>query len=354
MSPKRSPVLRLVTMAVPGSSRRVSFMAGEEDAARRDASHWFVRLREEDDDEVVKGEFDRWLHADPANGEAWRSMCETMETVGRAPAEWRSYTVPGQSRRGGGRGAQARRGAQPRRRRAGIAVAAVAAACAFILAIPAISLRMQADHMTGAGRTEQVPLADGSTVQVGPDSAIAVDYSDGGRTVRLLSGQAMFDVTHDEARPFRVQAGKVTTTVLGTSFDVRMLGDATSVTVARGHVRVEDAGVSPVTARDLLAGDMVRIDTGHAVETGKVAPQLVGGWRRGEALAENRTIGSVVEEIRPWFRGRIFITDARLAARRVTGIYDVKNPEKALGMIIQPYGGRITHVTPWILVVSGS
>lgn len=354
MRPKRSPVLRLVPMAVPGSSRRVLFMAGDEDEARRDASHWYVRLREEESDEAVRAGFARWLDADPAHGEAWRSMCETMETVGRAPVEWRSYSLPGQSRRGSGHSRQGRRWSQPRKRRAGVAAAAVAAACAFALAVPTISLRLQSDHMTGAGDIEQVRLADGSTVQVGPNSAIAVDYSESGRTVRLLSGQAMFDVTHDAARPFRVQAGEVTTTVLGTSFDVRMLGDATSISVARGHVRVEDAGATPTAKRDLLAGDTVRIDASHAIETGRVAPQLVGGWRSGEGLAENRTIANMVEEIRPWFRGRIFITDAKLAARRVTGIYDVRHPEQALAMIIQPHGGRITHITPWIMVVSGS
>jgi transmembrane sensor len=353
MSPKRPPFLRLVAMTAPGSSHRLSFMAADEGAARREASHWYVRLREEEDDEAVKAEFVRWLHVDPAHAEAWRSMCETMETVGRAPPEWRAYAMPGPPRPGKGV-RPVRRGAQPRKRRVQVAVGALAAACAFALALPTISLRLQADHITSAGQIEQVRLADGSTVQIGPDSAIAVAYSDSGRTVRLLSGQALFDVTHDPARPFRVEAGKVTTTVLGTSFDVGMLGNATSVAVARGHVRVEDAGATPAMKRDLLAGDMIRIDTGHAVEMGKVTPQLVGGWQRGEALAENRTIASVVDEIRPWFTGRIYVTDAKLAGRRVTGIYNIKNPEQALAMIVQPYGGRITHITPWIIVISGT
>lgn len=321
--------------------------------ARRDASHWYVRLREEEHDEALKAEFSDWLCADALHGEAWTDMCETMEVAGRAPAGWRSYSLPGNGQRRGRRSAR-RRSPEQRRRGIQIAAGAVAAACAIVLALPIVSLHLRADHITGAGHVEQVRLADGSMVQVGPDSAIAVDYSDRGRVVCLLSGQALFDVTHDPSRPFRVEAGQVTTTVLGTKFDVRMLGDTTSVAVARGHVRVEDPGHVPATTHDLLPGDWVRIDGAHHDETGKLAPQLVGGWGQGEALAENRTIGSVVDEIRPWFGGRIVLNDARLAGRRVTGIYNVKDPEKALEMIVRPYGGHITRITPWLLIVSGN
>lgn len=229
-----------------------------------------------------------------------------------------------------------------------------AAACLLLFLLPATGKYLQADFVTAAGRVEQISLADGSIVQVGPDSAIAVDYDDTGRTVSLLSGQAMFEVRHDSARPFRVKAGEVTTTVLGTRFDVRMLGDTTSIAVAQGHVRVEDTKNGQPTARDLLPGDWIQFQTGQPPQTGKLAPELVGGWRKGEALAENRTIGSVIAEIQPWFAGRIFVRDAEFAKRRVTGIYDVRDPERALEMIVRPYGGRITHITPWIIIVSGT
>lgn len=354
MSRKRPSHLQIVPAIGLHPTHGRVFMALDEDGARREASHWYVRLREEDDDDAVKGELAEWLRASPLHGDAWISMCETMETVDRAPDEWRSYSLSGQSRHNS-RGFRAGGGAsQKRKRHARVGVGAIAAACAFAFALPTISLRLQADHVTSTGHVEQVRLADGSTVQIAPDSAIAVDYRDGRRTVHLLSGQAMFDVTHDPSRPFRVEAGNVTTTVLGTSFDVRRLGDMTSVAVARGHVRVENKALKPIVSRDLLPGDWVRIDPGHAAETGKVTPQLIGGWRNGEALAENRTIGSVIDEIRPWFRGRIFLRDAHLANRRVTGIYNVKEPAKALEMIIRPYGGRITHVTPWVLIVSAT
>lgn len=326
-------------------------MTSDAEAVRRQASHWFVRLREEEDP-AVKAEFTRWLRADPAHAEAWRSMRETMEIIARAPAGWQSCTVPGQPRHDA-RIHRIGRLPSPHKRPVALAFAAMAATLAFVMIMPTVRLHLEADHATGAGQVEQVRLADGSTIRVGPDSAIAVDYDDGARTVRLLSGQAMFDVARDETRPFRVEAGNLVTTVLGTSFDVKMRSSATSIVVAHGHVRVEDKGATPTIRQELLAGDVIHIDAAHGVDTGKITPQLVGGWSRGEVLAENQSIDTLIDEIRPWFSGRIFVTDTALASRRVTGIYDVRNPEGALSMIVRPYGGRVTQITPWILIVSG-
>lgn len=347
MKREQSHYLRLVTMLPAG---RLS-MAADAQEARRDASHWYIRLREEDGDPAVKAELDEWLRSDPLHREAWSSMYGTMQTANRAPADWK---IPGNAahRRKSGRDVRGVSVGQ-RRPTKRIVAGAVAAACAFVLALPTISLNVQADHLTPAGQVERIALADGSVVELGPDSAIAVKYDQQGRTVRLLSGQAMFDVTHDPSKPFRVKAGDVTTTVLGTRFDVRMIGETTSVSVNRGHVRVEDTGATPVGEHDLLVGDWVRIAGDHASKTGKIAPQLIGGWRQGEVLAENRTIESVIDEIRPWYRGRIIVADSKLAARPVTGIYNVRDPEQALSMIITPYGGRITRITPWLMIVMG-
>lgn len=327
-------------------------MAADGQEARRDASHWYIRLREEDDDPAVRAEFDIWLHADPLHRDAWSSMYDTMQTANRAPADWKTPVNTSQRRRS----SRSTTGATASKRRPTkrIVAGAVAAACAFVLALPSITLHLQADHLTPAGQTERLTLADGSIVELGPDSAIAVSYDQKGRTVRLLSGQAMFDVAHDPSKPFRVRAGDVTTTVLGTRFDVRMIGGMTSVSVNRGHVRVQDAGATPVSEHDLLAGDWVRISGDHNDTAGKIAPQLVGGWRQGEVLAENQTIGSVIDEIRPWYRGQIIVADGKLAKRPVTGIYNVRDPEQALSMIITPYGGRITRITPWLMIVRGT
>jgi transmembrane sensor len=70
-------------------------------------------------------------------------------------------------------------------------------------------------------------------------------------TLRLLAGSAHFDVAHRKDRPFRVRAGDVTVTVLGTAFTVELTGEAVRVHVDRGRVDVAWTG----THRELAAGE---------------------------------------------------------------------------------------------------
>jgi len=318
--------------------------------ARTEAAEWLVLLEDAPQDQEVWDRFELWLDADPANVQAWARMSDTGEAIVQALAEARAAApraAPRLRRSAGGRG---RNGTWARR--AIQACAAAAAACAAVLAGPSILLHLRADHITPAGRMSAVTLADGSKVLLGPDSALSVSYSAQRREVRLLDGQAMFDVRRDPTRPFIVGAGDVTATVLGTSFDVRMIGGETTVEVVRGRVRVADGGALPATSRELTAGQRVRIDAAHKATAGHVQPNLLGAWRRSEIYAQDRPIAELIDEVRPWYGGHIVLLDQGLAGKRVSGIFDVRDPADALRTIVHPYGGRVTRITPWLLVVS--
>ncbi|MBL7696819.1 MAG: FecR domain-containing protein [Chitinophagaceae bacterium] len=86
-----------------------------------------------------------------------------------------------------------------------------------------------------------VKLPDGSSVLLNDNSTL--DYSTFTETNRqvVLSGEAYFDIKRDKAHPFAIRTGKLKTTVLGTSFNIRAYpqeNDVT-VTVTRGKVEVE-------------------------------------------------------------------------------------------------------------------
>jgi len=320
----------------------------------RAAAEWLVLLREEPDDEPLKARFAEWLRADPRHAEAWAEMAETVRVIRSAPPERRSYELPA-SASATSRPRRARwslRSVPRPRRSLRAAAVGVAAACAFLLALPTLTLRMEADHISGAGQVQTVRLDDGSTVTLGPDSAIVVDYGSNGRDIRLLSGQAMFEVARNPARPFRVVARNVMATVLGTGFDVRMLGDTTSVAVAHGRVRVEERDVVPTAARELTAGEWVRIAPGASMLAGAEAPQQVGEWRTGNIPVRNRRIAEAIEEMRPWYSGKIVLADRAIGEKLITGTYDFRDPVRSLGLIVTPYGGRVVRITPWLLIVT--
>lgn len=327
-----------------------SAMTGAERTPERAAAEWFIALREDPDDAELRADFAAWRDADPRHAEAWAEMGETARIIGTAPPERRTYDLPratsGQARP---RRHDRRKHASRPRRRWKHAVAAAAVACLVFVTAPMLTLRLTADHISGVGEVETIRLADGSTVELGPDSAIAVDYSPEARGIRLISGQAMFEVRPDPARPFRVAARDVTTTVLGTGFDVRMIGQTTSVAVRHGRVRVEDGA----GARELGAGDWVRVAPDMAMASGVGAPQLVGGWRNGRVAVRNRPIAEAIDEIRPWYRGRIILADSALGVKPVTGTYDFHDTARSLNLIVAPYGGRVVRITPWLMIVTG-
>src|SRR5690606_2859673 len=85
-------------------------------------------------------------------------------------------------------------------------------------------------------------LPDGSTVIVGVGSKLNYPSSfDSLRTREVyLEGQAYFDIRHNPQKPFIIHTGKVATTVLGTSFNIKAWPEDQdiTVTVTRGKVRV--------------------------------------------------------------------------------------------------------------------
>ena len=72
--------------------------------------------------------------------------------------------------------------------------------------------------------------------------------------LRLVAGRAHFEVRHDPARSFVVEAGAYRVEVIGTSFDVERDAQTVAVSVTRGKVRV----YGPNGAEDVAAGTSKR------------------------------------------------------------------------------------------------
>lgn len=314
-----------------------------------EASDWLVRLREAPDDAALHRAFSMWRDAHPDHGRIWGEMQALFDLIGQVEPAHPACLAPVPPR-----DHPAMAMGRARRFRPGWRASAMAAvaACLALLIGPDLILRLQADHLTPAGQLADVQLADGSHVRLGPDSAIAVDYRRERRDIRLLKGQAWFDVAPDRTRPFNVRADDVTATALGTAFDVRMIGTESSVAVAHGRVRVEDDGAATRQAHLLNPGDWVGIAADHQFSTGHQAADLAGIWQSGSVIIRGKTVAQAIDELRPWYAGRIVLTDAAIGRKRVTGIFRLSDPQEALRALIQPHGGQIVQITPWLMIVT--
>src|SRR5262249_31093929 len=76
-------------------------------------------------------------------------------------------------------------------------------------------------YRTSIGEMRVVPLSDGSVISLNTDSEVVIAYSDARRSIQLIRGEALFDVSKDPLRPFVVRAGEMEVRAVGTSFTVR-------------------------------------------------------------------------------------------------------------------------------------
>jgi ferric-dicitrate binding protein FerR (iron transport regulator) len=116
---------------------------------------------------------------------------------------------------------------------------------------PNLALLNGADTIivTGRGETRQVILPDGSTIQLNAGTVFSYPKHFPGRTrpVYLSKGEAFFQVNSDPARPFTVTTGKLQTTVLGTSFDIRSYEQEkeTRIALLTGKINITEKDGNP-------------------------------------------------------------------------------------------------------------
>ena len=312
-------------------------MSPGRDPLADEAAAWLLRLREQPGDAARRKEFDAWIARSDRHAEAWRAarlMWRTAGTLG--PAQ----PVPANGNKAF--------------RRWGAAAAALAA-CLAIVVLPTLQLYWRADYLTATGTTRMLDLADGSRVHLDSASALAVDFSDSRRGTSLLSGQAFFEVATNRDRPFVVRAGEVEVMVTGTAFDVRLEPAEIVVEVQSGSVRVDYPDQRGTAEALLSPGQRLTVarNASGAKMTGVAASQ-VASWRRGRLLIEGATVEQLVEEIRRYRSGLIVLTDDALARRQVTGVFDLRDPVRALRTVVEPHAGRVREIMPWLVVVSGS
>ncbi|TNL09690.1 iron dicitrate transport regulator FecR [Kosakonia cowanii] len=229
--------------------------------------------------------------------------------------------------------------------------AALASVGACMLVGPQLLLNMKADHLTSTAEIQNIPLADGTVISLGPDSAIATQITTTSRRVELLEGMAYFDVAADPARPFEAIVSGMTVTSLDTAFELNKDAALCSVAMQRGSADVSTAA-TPLGEK-LSSGQCLTFDPDRLeVERSQLLPSQIAAWREGMLVVEKEPVSAVVAKIGRWKRGRIVIADSGLAAQRISGVYNLASPLDAIEAVVQPRGGKVREISPWLTVIS--
>jgi len=304
---------------------------------RAQAVDWMLRLQEDPEDAALQERFQQWLNEDPARAVIYQRACRTMGDASHLLSSDLDFA----------RNAAHKPLARRRNVVAGLLLV-LGSSLAFFLADG--PMRLQADAMTGTGQPQSVTLADGSTVELNAESAIAIHLSPSERRITLLRGEAFFQVAADATRPFVVEAGRGTTTALGTAFDINLTQQGTKVVVTEHAVTVasEDGG----RAHRLQEGEQISYDPDGRLQAAETVDiDTATAWRQGRIVFDNSSLSSVVEQIDRYIPGRIVIAQSDLADRGISGSLDLSRPEEALDAFANAIGIRITRLGPYLTIL---
>lgn len=266
-----------------------------------DAVDWASRVADRDFEDWDG--FTHWLEADPDNSARYDAAVAALADVGNVVAALPSGGVVESS--------------AMRRRPQRWFVAAAAAATLGAIGLTAWQERAQPYAVeTAPGEQREVALADDSSMVLAGGSRVELDRADQ-RSAVLDRGEVLFRIRHDGAKPFRVRAGDLTITDVGTIFDVKRAGTLTRVAVSEGAVLVDPDGAA------------LRLDAGKAVEAegdrlaeSKIAIADVGAWREGRLAYDGVPLGEVAADLARQLGRQVRVAPA-LAGRRFQGTLDM-------------------------------
>ena len=274
---------------------------------------------------------DAWLAEHPDHVAAYDATVRAMERLDGHAADPRILAL-----RDAALSAKAERQSSPWRVAAAVAVGVVllGAGLAAVSRDRPVSLALaQLDQLinpnasvyrTAVGERSTITLPDGSVATLNTDTVLKVAFTDTARGVRLVRGQALFEVAHNKSRPFEVYAGDRTITALGTVFDVRIDGDGVKVALVEGRVRVRPraprpAGAAPAPQVVMAAGEVLEAQRAQPMVVRNLDVMRETSWRSGVVVFDETPLSEAVAELNRYSHERLLIDDPSIAGLHVTG-----------------------------------
>lgn len=124
----------------------------------------------------------------------------------------------------------------------------------------------------------------------------------------VLTGEAWFEVSHDEKHPFTVDAGDLDLTVLGTAFNVSAYPD-------EGYVEVVlESGKVLVNSEQYNEGMVMSPSEKLVYENGRVSrsttdPSKYSSWTDGKLVFRSDSMSEVARRIERWYNVKVEIMD---------------------------------------------
>lgn len=177
---------------------------------------------------------------------------------------------------------------------------------------------------TGVGEHKTVALPDGSEIVLNAKSTLQYpeEFETDSRQVKL-KGEALFSVAKDSERPFEVTANGITTTVLGTVFNVDAYsGDSmVKVSLLEGSVRVQ--GLDTTMLIKPLQQSNFNLKTKKA-GVAVFDSTAVMAWKRGDLVLSKTRFDELLRIVERRYGAKVKLQSQDIAGYTISGKF--RNP----------------------------
>jgi len=301
------------------------------DQLLEEAGLWVSRIHTSELDASEKSAFSRWLNTSKAHERAYDEMAtvwSATEVAKHAPklrseAEYLSK----------------RRVQEPFARKA----APLALAASILLMVGFFTLKTfdqstspHAElYSTKIGEQRTFELEDGSEIRLNTHSQVEVSMDSDSRDIRLLRGEAYFEVAKDKSRPFEVSIGDHTVKAVGTAFNIYRKPQKTVVAITEGVVEIKaNADDAPLIVD---AKNRVVIDDDAVASINHSQLKIDTAWQTQQIIARDTPLSSVFLELNRYLSSPVRLRDSKLHELKVSGTFNIRNPELVLQGLLESF-----------------
>lgn len=296
---------------------------------RAEAAAWIARLRDKQGGGDLERQFHGWLDEREEHRRAFARMTYVWEEAGKIRMRARDAISTGRKVR------------SSRFKRWAPSLAATL----LLAAVGAVYYWHDGALETRIGQEKALVLRDGTRVVLNTDTRIEVKYDEHARRVRLIRGEARFDVSKRPTWPFIVSVGDQEIRALGTSFIVRHDNvQELSVTLVDGRISVAPiAGNNAVPSQIpqfLTPGQRLVVSRHQAPTMDRPELSRITAWERGRVELEEATLKDATIEMNRYSTIHVTVADAAVAQMRIGGVFRAGDSEEFVKIVTAVLGLR--------------
>jgi transmembrane sensor len=180
-------------------------------------------------------------------------------------------------------------------------------------------------------RSESKFLLLEDSTQVWLNATSSLEYPDqfgAGKREVYLSGEAYFDVKHADKIPFIIHTGNVSTTVLGTAFNIKAYPGQKSITisVSRGKVKVTRPDGWETT---LIKGQQLKLEEENRKRIERnIATEEIAAWQKGNLVYDDEAMEDVVADLQ-----RVYNVEIRIKRESIKKLSIGTTFKKEIGVV---------------------